>query len=175
MSSLNAALAGVRDQIQSSRSSTTEEVAEPVKAKKAKAALVESYADSDEDDDRNPNPSIDENAPILVFCRIRPSRGAGVSKEVLAVDADERRVEFKIPRAVDPGAPSGQPNNTKESFKFNFVRQHDMKGDELLLLAISSACGWLCVSQLVPSSCLLLFRCGSERPLRSKHHPGADL
>ena len=77
-------------------------------------------ASSSSDDDSAPShPGVDDSAPILVYCRIRPARNrANTANGLLTVDDETKKVEFKIPKQMDTN--SGTVNNTKESFDFNF-------------------------------------------------------
>lgn len=110
MSRLTAALASVP--LESNRSSA------PVKQQQKQVS-----SDDDEDEGGSSGPGhipIDEDAPILVYCRIRPSRGNAANKSLLNVDDSGGKVEIRVPKVVDPLSASGEVNNTREAFEFQF-------------------------------------------------------
>jgi kinesin family protein 6/9 len=117
MSSLNAALAGMREQIQSQRSGD-ESARSSISASARKPAPAPSPQPSREAE-IDGGGDDDDDSPIQVFCRIRPSRGAAASKSVLAVDAEEKKVEFNVSKA-NPDSSYNTVNNTREQFKFQF-------------------------------------------------------
>jgi hypothetical protein len=124
MSGLNAALAGVSQQLQSARNRDPSASPAPAAAdgdggddeqedeqKQRRDAGGQSGGGDQDDDDGG------DDAPIQVFCRIRPSRGGAASKSVLAVDPHEKKVEFNLAKATDT---AHTINNTRDSFKFHF-------------------------------------------------------
>jgi hypothetical protein len=127
MSSLNAALSSVRDSLHSSRSDATaassDSSARSVIAEVNKKGSKKDATDSGGSGGggggggKQELSAEDEASPILVFCRIRPSRGSAAPKQMLALDTEEKQVEFNVPKATDNGS---TVNNTRENFKFHF-------------------------------------------------------
>lgn len=120
MSSLNAALAGVSQQLDSQRSNRNNHAADSTVAPPRKAAVPAPSADSDDDTSDAGGGGADDDSPILVFCRIRPPlRGTAAGKSMLAVDAESKKVEFNLSRAHADSA-HNTVNNSRDQFKFSF-------------------------------------------------------
>lgn len=143
MATLNAALANVQANINTGRSSQDSSARSVAAADAKPSSRKEKAKEKELDNDGGGSGSgggggggggggsfelseEDENAPILVYCRLRPSRGNAASKSLLALDPEEKRVEFNVPKSAE----GGNINNTRESFKFNFNGLFDEKANQ---------------------------------------------
>ena len=128
MSSLNAALAGVTAQLAQAKIAGGESArCDSVRKPSPEVPAASRSKDlSDDDSDDGGGGGGGEEAPILVFCRIRPSRGAAASRSVLAVDTAEKKVEFNLSKA-NADSSYNTVNNSREQFKFHFNGETDVQ------------------------------------------------
>ncbi len=119
MSGLNAALANMSQQLQSQQTAAAESSRASARSAAADKPAAAADDSGDEDVGGGGGGQDDDDSPIQVFCRIRPSRGAAVSKSVLAVDPHEKQVEFNMSKLHADSA-HNTINNSREQFKFHF-------------------------------------------------------